>query len=264
MSSLDFSATPSVASTKSGCSVVASSGDTPGGLVEFHRAQRLHQPRHLGGEGRGRLRHPRADDRQFLVERGILHPLIQAAPLERVVHVARAVRRQDDERRRGGANRAELRDRDLVLGQQFEQIALELLVGTVDLVDEQHRRSRPRPIDRLQQRPLDQEGLAVQLAPRGGAIQRSRGLEHAQLHELPCVVPLVDRVRDVEALVALQPDEVGVERRGQRARECRLADAGFALEEERTAETERQEARYRQAVVGDVVLRQEALLQVQD
>ena len=37
-----------------------------------------------------------------------IDPLIEAAALERVVHFARAVGREDDERRLGGANRAEL------------------------------------------------------------------------------------------------------------------------------------------------------------
>ena len=50
-----------------------------------------------------------------------IDPLIQAAALERVVHLARAVRRQDDERRLVGAHRAELGNRDLELGEQLEQ-----------------------------------------------------------------------------------------------------------------------------------------------
>ncbi len=82
-------------------------------------------------------------------------------------------------------------NRDLELRQQLEQVALELLVGAIDLVDQQDRRPRPRRVDRLQQRPLDQEGVAVQLAPGGGAVQLAGRLEDAQLDELPRVVPLV-------------------------------------------------------------------------
>jgi hypothetical protein len=43
-----------------------------------------------------------------------------------------------------GADRAELRDRDLEVGQQLEEKRLELLVRLVDLVDEQHRATRRR------------------------------------------------------------------------------------------------------------------------
>ena len=77
-------------------------------------------------------------------KRGIVDPLIQAAALERVVDLAGAVRGEDDERRLGGAHGAELGNRDLELREQLQQVAFELLVGAIDLVDEQHRRPRPR------------------------------------------------------------------------------------------------------------------------
>ena len=53
-----------------------------------------------------------------------------------------------------------------------------------------------------------------------------------------------------------------LERRGDGAGQRGLADAGLAFEEQRPAEPEREEERDRQAVVGDVVLRGEPLLQV--
>ncbi len=96
------------------------------------------------------------------------------------------------------------------------------------------------------------------------AVQLARGLEDAQLDELPGVIPLVDRVRDVEPLVALQPDEVGLERRGHCAGQRGLPDAGLAFEEERPSEPEREEHGHGEAVVGDVVLRGQPLLQVLD
>ncbi len=141
----------------------------------------------------------------------------------------------------GGPDRAELGNRDLELGQQLEEVALELLVGAIDLVDQQDRRARARRIDRLQQRPLDQERVAVELAPGAGAIQLTRGLEDAQLDELARVVPLVDGVRDVESFVALQPDQVGLERRRDGAGERRLADAGLAFEKQRPAQPDARE-----------------------
>ena len=72
---------------------------------------------------------------------GIIDPVIEAAPLQRVVDLARAVGGDDDDRRLLRLDRADLRDRDLEIGQHFEQIGLERLVGAVELVDQQHRRA---------------------------------------------------------------------------------------------------------------------------
>ncbi len=143
----------------------------------------------------------------------IVDPAVDAAALQRVVDLARAVRRDDDDRRLGGADRPELGNGDLEVGQQLEQVALELFVGAVDLVDEQDRRPRSRLLDRAQQRPLDQERVGEQLSRRRPRIQRVRALEQPNLEDLPRVVPLVDGVADVEPLVALQANQLGVERR---------------------------------------------------
>ena len=72
---------------------------------------------------------------------GYSNPVIQAAPLQRVVELAGAVRCDDDDRRNRGADRAELGDGDLEVGQQLEEKALELLVRAIELVDEQDRRT---------------------------------------------------------------------------------------------------------------------------
>ena len=212
----------------------------------------------------GRARHALLDDGELLLEGRIVDPLIQAAALQRVVHVTRPVGRQDDERRVRGAHRAELGNRDLEFRQQLEQIALELLVGAIDLVDQQHRRLAAGRIDGLQQRPLDQERIAVQFLPRLRAIDAAGGIEDAQLEDLARVVPFVDRVRDVQSFVALQADHVGIERRGNRGGERGLADAGFALEEQRAPQLQRQEQRHGQRAIGDVVLLRESLLQIGD
>jgi len=119
-------------------------------------------------------------------------------------------------------------------------------------------------IDRLQQRPLDQEAFAVQIPPRLVLIDRAAGFPYPQLENLPRIVPLVDRVRDVEPFIALEPDQIGVERRGDGGRQRGLADAGFTFEEERAMQAQRQEDGNGEAVVGDVVLRGQTLLQVLD
>ena len=63
----------------------------------------------------------------------------------------------------GGAERAQLGHRDRVVGQHLEQERLELVVGPVDLVDEQHRRRALAVVDGPQQRAAHEEALGVQL-----------------------------------------------------------------------------------------------------
>ena len=181
----------------------------------------------------------------------------ERAALQRVVQLARAVRGEDHRRLATGANRAELGDRDLEVGEHLEQERLELLVGPVDLVDQQH--DRLVGVDRLEQRPADQELGPEELVLRHGALLRG-----ADVQQLARVVPLVDGVRDVEALVALQPDQPGAGRDGERLGGLRLADARLALEQQRLLEREREEERRREAPVGQVVGRPKRRLEVVD
>ena len=67
--------------------------------------------------------------------------MVEAAPLERVVDLARAVGGQDDDGRFRGADRAQLGDGDLEIGQGLEQEGLEGFVGPVKFVDQQDRRA---------------------------------------------------------------------------------------------------------------------------
>ena len=131
---------------------------------------------------------------------------------------------------------AELGNRHLVLGQHFEQVRLERLVGAIELVDQQHRRDAV---------------LAATSACSSGRFSRKRGakmscasvvavdaagrLGEPDLDHLPRVVPFVDRRRDVEAFVALQPDELAAERRREHLGDLGLADARLAFEEQRAA-----------------------------
>ena len=62
--------------------------------------------------------------------------------------------------------RADLGDGDLEVGEHLQQIGLERLVGAVELVDQQHGRPGEVGLQRLQQRPADQEALGEDvLAP---------------------------------------------------------------------------------------------------
>ena len=129
-------------------------------------------------------------------------PVVEAAALQRVVHVAGAVRGEHDDRRHLGAHDAELGHRDRPVGEDLEQERLELVVGAVDLVDQQHRRHRAVVRERAQQRALHEEPLRVELVLVDALVAR---LDRAQVQQLARVVPLVDRLRRVDALVALQP-----------------------------------------------------------
>ena len=74
----------------------------------------------------------------------------------------------------------------------------------------------------------------------------------ADLQHLAGVVPLVEGLVGVDALVALQPDEAAAGHGRQGLGHLRLADADLALEQDRPAERQRDEERRRQATVGEV------------
>ena len=128
-----------------------------------------------------RLRHarePGAHDLGLPLARRVVDPVVEAASLERVVQLARAVGRDDDQRPAGGAHRAELGDRHLEVREELEQEGLELVVGAVDLVDQQHH--RPVVLERLEQRAADQERGREQLAHLGAALGRAEGQQLAR------------------------------------------------------------------------------------
>ncbi len=70
--------------------------------------------------------------------------------------------------------------------------------------------------------------------------------------QLALIVPLVERGVLVEALVALQADQLGLVHGGERLGDLGLADAGLALEQQRPLEILHQPQRGRDVAVGDV------------
>ena len=177
------------------------------------------------------------------------------------MHFACPIRRDHDDRRLRRANRSELGDGDLEIGQQFEQIAFELLVRAVDLVDQQDRRLAFRLLDGAKQGPLDEEGIREEFPLGCPRIQRVRPLEQPNLENLPRVVPLVDGVADVEAFVTLQPNQLGIERRGEHLGHFRLPDAGLTFEEERPLQAQREIRGDGESAAGDVLPPGHGLLQ---
>ena len=110
--------------------------------------------------------------------------------------LAGAVRRDDDDGRLIGLIGAYLGNRDLEVRQHLEQVALELLVGAVELVDQEDRRARV-PVKRLQERPLDEELFAKQLALCLFPVNAAGRLQEPDMEKLARVVPLVDRLAHV-------------------------------------------------------------------
>ena len=79
------------------------------------------------------------------------------------------------------------------------------------------------------------------------------------MQQLARVVPVVQRVMEVDALVALEADQPRALRSGKRARHLGLADPGLALEQERLLERRGQEDGGAQGLVGEVALRAQGL-----
>ena len=170
--------------------------------------------------------------------------------------VARAVGRDDDDRRLRRAERAELGHRDRVVGEDLEQERLELVVGPVDLVDEEHRRGdgaeRLRLVaDRSEQRALDEEALRVELVLDD---LLAGGLDRAQVEQLAGVVPLVDGLPGVDALVALQPHQLAAGPAREHLGHLGLADARLAFEQQRALEPQGEEHRGGEPLVGEVLV----------
>ena len=81
-----------------------------GRLEQIHRAQPLHERDDLARERLRRLRALAPDDRELALRVRIVDPVVQAAALDRVVDLARAVRRDHDDRRRCGARSGRARE----------------------------------------------------------------------------------------------------------------------------------------------------------
>jgi hypothetical protein len=158
----------------------------------------------------------------------MVDPVVEAPALQRVVQLAGTVRRDHDGGRRCRDDLSDLRDRHRELREDLQQERLELVVGPVELVDQQHR--LVPGADRGQQRPLDQELRPEQVldVPFG-----LRGVHRPHRDQLPGVVPFIKRLRGVDPLVALQADQPAAEELTEHLRDLGLADAGLALQQQR-------------------------------
>src|SRR5215204_2573429 len=176
-------------------------------LVEVHGAHLLRCGGDLAGQFLLRVGHPEAYDLDLPLEAGVLDVMVEAAALEGVVDLASAIGGQYGHGRTFGHHGTEFGDGDREVGEDLQQERLELVVGAVHLVYEQYGRHRPAMLQRLQQRAAGKELAVVEVALDVFLIFAPEGLGGPDVEKLAGVVPLVDGLVDVYALVALQPDE---------------------------------------------------------
>src|SRR5271165_5316958 len=220
-----------------------------GRLGEIQAAQPVDGGRDLSGQLLPRLGHPAPDDLRDAGGVRIGDPVVQAPALERVVQVPGPVRGQHGDRGQLGLLGTEFGDGDRRLGQQLEQEGLELVVGPVNLVDEQDRGPGTRVQQGGEQRPRQQVLLGEQVLVPDVLASR---LGEPDGQQLTRIVPLVQRLGGRDALVALQPDQRGVDRRGQGLGGLGLAYARLALEQDRLAHPDGQEERRPELIARQV------------
>src|SRR5207245_5711271 len=100
------------------------------------RAHALDESRDFLGELLPEARYFHAEDGDFLLPARIADVEVEAPAFQCVGELAGTIRRNDDVRYSLRANRPHLWDRDLEIGQELEEQALEIFVGPVDLVDQ--------------------------------------------------------------------------------------------------------------------------------
>jgi hypothetical protein len=80
------------------------------------------------------------------------------------------------------------------------------------------------------------------------------------VQKLARVVPVIESVVEVDALVALEPDQPRPGRTGQRLRHLGLAHAGLPLEQQRLLQCGREIDGGREAAVREIALPRQGLL----
>ena len=217
--------------------------------VQFaHHVDDLDQP---GGQLLVDVGGMQPDDLDLALGRRVVEPEVEAAALEGLGEFPRVVGGEQHDRVGGRLDAAHLRDRDLEVGEQLEKHRLELLVGLVDLVDQQDHRLGVG--DRAHQGALEQELRSEDLTHRRGAGitlgGRGSGLD---LEELLAIVPLVQCLGLVQSFVALEPDQLAAGGTGEGLGQLGLADAGRPFDEDRLAQPLGEEGDQCGRVIGEV------------
>src|SRR3954452_14437876 len=224
-------------------------------LLQVEPAHHVHDLDELARHVLAQLGSVEADDLELALDVRVVEPEVEAASLEGLGQLAGVVRCEQHERVRLRLDHAELGDADLEVAQDLEQHRLELLVGLVDLVDQQHYGLVLR--DRLEQRSGEQDLLAEDVVLDG--LPAGVGGLGLDAQELLAVVPLVQRLGLVETLVALEPDQLAAGGARQSLGQLRLADARRPLHEHGLAELAGEERHERRRLAREVARRGESL-----
>jgi len=90
------------------------------------------------------------------------------------------------------------------------------------------------------------------------------GFRQPDRHHLPGIVPFIDRRRDIEPLIALQPDQAAPQRPGQHLGDLGLADARLPFEQDRSFHLQREEDDGGERAISHIFARRQQRLGVGD
>ena len=226
------------------------------GLLNVAVPNTCHRVRHLHREHlRGAL-DAAPHDLNLALGGRIVDPVVETAALHRVVEVPRAVRGQHDDRRVRRPNGPDLGNRHRGIGEQLEQERLEVVIRAVDLVDQENGRPRAGMLERAEQRAANQIVGTEEVLLRE---LRAARVGEPDAQELARVVPLVQRLCRVDAVVALEADQRRVEHGRQRLAGLGLPNTRLALEQQRLRQPEAQVHRRREPLVDEVIDAREPL-----
>jgi hypothetical protein len=175
--------------------------------------------------------------------------MIKTAPTQRIGQFSGGIRGEHDARDRHRLDRSKLRNADLKIGEEFKQKSLELLVGTVNFVDQQDRRLVAT--DSREERTFQEIFFGKNVLLDGIGIF-ANALARFDGEELTLLIPLVKSGVLIEPLVTLQADQFGAVHGGKRFANFCLADSGFTLEQKRPFEEAHQPQRGGYVVISDI------------
>src|SRR5713226_388385 len=202
----------------------------PRALIEIHLPHLLHKSAYPLGQMGADLGKLGCDDLILFFKSRIIDPMVETAPLEGVVNLPRTVRGQKNVGPKLGANRSDLRYRDLEVREDLQQKGFKFHVRTIDLVDKQNGWSGAVALNRLQERPLNEIFLGEDLGLYRIPISSAHLFELDAQHLLG-IVPFVERIVGIQSLVALETDEFCLHDLSQHFGDLGLADARLSLEQ---------------------------------
>lgn len=166
------------------------------------------------------------------------------------MELATPVRREDHHRRPLGVKRTEFGNRHRRFTEEFEEQRFELVIGPVDLVDQQHRDHRSLVTNAREDRAFLQELLGEQVRVVDRRVAR---LREADGEQLTLVVPLVESLRGREAAVALQAEKRCPEHLGDGLGGRGLANPRLSFQQQGLAEGEREKQGGGEPFINQVV-----------